>query len=291
MAIIRNTAAMRYKGKVGNTTFYTQGGRQLARVSQNSSNYGDTARRSELQQSRRVKWSNLVRFYTICSKYLKGSFQTKLRTQTDYNKFMSKNLVSARIALTKSQAEQGCCVLDTFLISEGDLTPIELTLAETRITTSIKARGDEGEQITTVGALFERIKDINPEIKLGSQLSLFSCGQYFAPGNLPFVDVVAYELTFDDKDGDTIASHFGNIECYIHDGYVTFSPLSPDGYYAMVHSTSASGQLRVSTARLIAGDSEPAENYSSAEQVERAAASYGVDPSVFFDSGSSPIFV
>ena len=56
MAVTRNNLSMKMNGKVGAYSFYTStGGRQVARIANNSSNYGETAKRTVAMQTRRSR--------------------------------------------------------------------------------------------------------------------------------------------------------------------------------------------------------------------------------------------
>lgn len=289
MAVIRNTAAMRLRGKVGNTTYYTQGRRQIARVSENSSNYGEDARRSPAQQARRVKWANLVQFYRHAASVLEGSFETKTAAQSNYNKFMAKNLSSARINLTKEQAERGCCVMDTFIISEGSLPQVTLTLGENIIVSSIPIVATSQGKLSTVANLYSAIKGAWPQLEEGTQITLVITGSDGEDVNFPHIEFMARELTLSGNDTSTIESHFGLIELHANNGHLEFHGLSPDGYYGVILSNSVGGSLRTSTCVLTPGDTSLAQLYASREKELLAIASYGVDTERYLDSGSAPI--
>lgn len=290
MAVIRNTAAMRLRGKVGNTTYYTQGRRQLARVSENSSNYGEEARRSPAQQARRVKWSNLVQFFRLAAPYLKGAFETKLPSQSDYNVFMAKNLPNARINLTKEQALQGCCVLDTFMISEGSLRQVNLQVTSSAVITDLPASAESTAAITTIKALFNAIKAAWPALEENTQLTIFSTIDASGVLESPKVEVRPREVTLRSDDNDTIAHYLDSVTCHVNNGVLEFHGLNEDGYYAVILSNSNDGHLRTSTAVLQPGDTSLAIEYRKPEREAVAIQSYGVDQERFLDSGSPAIY-
>lgn len=286
MAVIRNTAAMRLRGKVGNTTYYTQGRRQIARVSENSSNYGTEARRSPAQQARRILWANLVNIYKASKFWMKGAFETKASNETDYNKFMSVNLPLARIALTKEQASIGCAVLDEYYISQGSLHPVTITRSGNIIRTDIVSYYLTSETPNkNLGTFSSYLISANPWLKEGSQLSFIGYTQDFHVSGSPKVYVQAAELTLDTSSTTLLADlplfeHLTN-----EGGFLEWKDTDPDAYYAVVHSNSVNGTLEVSSQRLLAGDTEPAEQYSSATQQRQAMQSYGVDEAYFLESG------
>lgn len=286
MAIIRNTAAMRLKGSVGNTTYYTQGARQIARVSQNSSNYGISARRSPAQQRRRVVWANLVNFYKTSQNWMHGAFETKARNETDYNKFMSLNLPIARVALTKDQAAIGCCVYDSYMVSQGSLYSIAITRSGNVATTNIACNylpDDLTNQ--TLGGLSAHLFGTNPWLETGAQLSFIS--YWYEQDNMgnPHLRLGRTEVCLD-VNSDVLLKdiplfeHIKNIE-----GRLCWVDLDPDNYLTVIHSNSSSGTIKVSTQSLVPGDEEMPASYATEAKVRAAMESYGVDPSYFLESG------
>lgn len=285
MAIIRNTAAMRLKGSVGNTTYYTQGGRQLARVSQNSTNYGESARRSPAQQTRRVKWSNLVSFYKISENWIHGAFESKSVTQSDYNKFMSVNLPAARIALNKDEASVNACVLDEFIVSMGSLKSFDITRTTGLVHTGLTMRG-HFEANMPVSDFSKWLIFYNPYLSYGMQISLVVYEQIKDSFLFPKVLMGRYELTLDkddarqlDKVWDGFAFSLGT------DGSLDITGVDDENYVTVILSDSTSGSLKVSTQRLVKGDDAMATQYSTNARVKDAIDSYGVDQARFLDSG------
>ena len=116
-----------YTGGAGGYSFYVRKDEQIVRQRKNNSNYGETASRSLAQQVRRVKWANLVNVFKACKEWIPKAYESKQGKRTDYNEFMSVNIGSARVCLTKDQAANGCAVVDAFQISKGSLPPITLT--------------------------------------------------------------------------------------------------------------------------------------------------------------------
>lgn len=289
MALVRNNLSLRMKGRAGSFSFYSSKGRQVARVAQNSSNYGESARRSEAQQVRRVKWSNLVNFYKLTMGSLHGAFETKRTNETDYNAFMRKNLGMASVALTKEQASLGCCAPQEFQLSEGSLySPnvyLDMDGEDMAWFFGIKMTSGKAWDTETVADFTEDLLAKNSWAKVGMQISVISVscdGNVESPRSL----VERHELTLSDHDPRKVAAVFGQ------DGWATSSNgnlinsnLSADAYIALIISDSTTGQLKVSTSKLNGGDSEPERVLSDEEHVRAAMESYGVDPARFLDSG------
>lgn len=285
MAVIRNTAAMRLRGKVGNTTYYTQGRRQIARVSENSSNYGEDARRSPAQQRRRVMWANLVNFYKISANWMHGAFETKKANESDYNRFMSLNLPNARVALPRDLAIQGCCVADAFVISQGTLQSVELVRSENTAQLSILSNFSAAQIANASIANFSKqLLQLNPWMLEGMQLSFI---QYSSNGSAskPMAQLGREEITLSTTDSTQMSTLSISEHLDTSATRLIWKDLDPDAYIAVIVSDSTHGPLRVSTQSLIPGDENWPAGYATEDAINAAIATYGVDPERFLDSG------
>lgn len=291
MAVIRNTASMMHTGSVGNTTYYVQGGRQIARVAMNATNYGDSARRSEAQQGNRVKWANLVNFYKVSRLWMKDAFETRKRTQSDYNKFMSLNMNNARIYFTKDQASAGGCIADEFKISEGSLNPITIAKVSNQWATSIHLGSLTIGAETTVGQFTEAVLANNNFIFDGYQISFVSYQQDTDSAGIPRLICTPYEVTLDKTSSAILRDFLPNFCSAVVDGRLATSTDISTGAFAYVLSQSLEGRTRVSTQSLIVTENSFIDAYSSNTQLELAIKSYGVDGDVFLMSGSRPVRV
>lgn len=289
MAEVRNNLSMKLKGRAGAYTFYSSKGRQIARVAQNSSNYGDSARRSLSQQTRRVKWANLVNFYKKSKVALRGAFTTKRANETDYNAFMRKNLPQARVALTKDEAAQGIFIPDSFQISEGEfqtITEAWTKKASADVFASKLLVDTEEEPMGLTVALISRfLVNLNSQLREGMQVTFFNA---FAGdvSQSPDCYVQFQELTIDLNDRRSI-SNVWKVGTLTFDtqGRLAVSGLSEDSWCCWILSDSTSGKLLVSTEFLLPGDESAVEEHSSEAAVLAAAESYGLDPEVFLASG------
>lgn len=280
---------MKLKGRAGAYTFYSSKGRQIARVSQNSTNYGESARRSLAQQTRRVKWSNLVNFWKLSSGVLSGSFETKRANETDYNAFMRKNLASATVALTKDMAARGCCVPTAFLISEGSIPQPTVTWGTgsdaTTVKTSLVATVSEVGELDTVADLTEALLSQDNGLKEGFQISLILVGVADS-ANGPTGDFFTAEVTLDRNDTRNLAVIFKGITVAVDSTYhLVFQDCDGSIGAAVILSDSTSGKLRVSSASIVMTEETVVTKYSSDTAVAAAIESYGLDPERFLDSG------
>lgn len=295
MAVIRNTASALANGRIGNTTYYVANGQQIARQAQNNSNYGESASRSESQQSRRVRWSNLVNGYKAMKSWMPKAFETKSRTQSDYNKFMQLNINSSTVALTKDMAVNGCCVWESWQVSQGSLTPIRLlpetlnigVLSDIAISAAITSS-------TTIAGLSQDIIDNNPTFKDGDNIAVIFFINSLDDRGYPYASSVYQEFTLD----TTNTALFSTLEV---SSYITSSITTGfgSGYHlatlqpspnpsvevgvAWIHTRKVNGNLQVSSQNIYIQTSIYIDQFSSDSAVQAAIESYGVDVEVPLD--------
>lgn len=287
MALIHSTASGTMEGKVGNTTYYTESGRQLARTAYNSSNYGKSARRSYNQQKWRVRWANLVNFYRNSQGWMYYAFESKKKGQTDYNKFMSLNVNASALYLTKNEAACGGCIASNYLVSEGTMFPITMTLSGDHFITNIATTLEGNFNSTTIAALTADLIACNTWLEEGCQISFISYQQYLDENSVPRVICTPYELTLDLNDNSIVSDYLPEF-CFQGDGeyIITGTNVSP-GAHCFVLSQTKNGKTYVSTQRLVAYQNEAIINeYGSESQLNKAIESYGVDDEYFLESGS-----
>lgn len=277
------------KGRAGAYSFYSSKGRQVVRVSQNSSNYGESARRSIAQQRRRVMWANLVNFYKGSASWIRGAFETKKSNETDYNAFMRKNLPMARIPLTKDEAAVGSCVVDGYMISEGTLDSKFSSWDGSTFTTKIKI----SKAFSATDLVSDLSSDIfanNPDMHEGMQLSFIEFRQSVT-GGYPKMAVYKFEITLSASDTRPIGSFIPNVVIARKtDGSMQVEPVFKNGSAAaMIVSESTNGRIRVSTENVHIVSETTIRQYTNQEQLDEAMDSYGVDPAYFLESGSDQV--
>lgn len=289
MGKIRNTASGILKGKVGNTTYYYRQGEQIARQALNNSNYGESARRSENQQDRRVKWGNLVNLYKVMSSWMPKAFETKKRNQTDYNMFMSLNVPSTTISLTKDEANKGCAVVDAYIIAQGSLPPVLSTGGSgeenffTDIYTAVTISGT-----TTVGELSADIIAKNPGFLEGDNIAFIIFSNWADGTAYPYAATEYYELTLDSSSTALFNTNplsqilSKSTQSYIGVGAEVYATARNVGW-ACIHTRQTTAGLKVSSQNIVLLKPVLVDNYSTAAQQQLAVNSYGVDSDVPLD--------
>ena len=280
MAIIRNSANRIMRGRVGETTYYVSKGQQVARQAQNDSNYGETARRTDAQQSRRVLWSNLVQFYKISSRWMQKAFETKRLGQTDYNKFVQVNIGASRIALTKSESVAGACVVDRYVVSQGSLPSVSVVASGAQWYTNLLIGNLNIGAATTIGELTDALVANNANVRAGMQISFVSYMQSIDSIGTPRVSCRCYECTLVTGSALLVRDYLPEFCSTSVNGALGTSSSIAAGGFAYILSELVNGQLKVSTQQLIISDNTFIEQYSSAQQVEQAIQSYGINTEV-----------
>lgn len=280
MAVVRNAANTKLRGRVGQTTYYVSGQQQIARQALNNSNYGETARRSEAQQNRRVLWANLVNFYKISASWMPKSFETKKANQSDYNKFMQVNVSTARVALTKDEAAAGACVVDGYLVSQGSLPSIEIIALTNQWRTNLALGALTIGDTTTNAELTAALEANNANVRAGMQLSYVSYQQSVDPLGTPRAICRCYEITLSRTDTSLVRDHLPEFCSQTVDGNLGTGTDVSVGGFAYILSELQGGALRVSTQQLVVNNSVLINRYTSALQVANAVSSYGVDREV-----------
>ena len=287
MSIVNNMWLRGSKKRLGGSVLYQAMGqtrqRELASEVRNP--------RTQSQMAQRVKWANLVNFYRANKSWMKFAYETKQTNQSDYNKFMSLNVANSRIYLPKSIANQGGCVVDAYLMTQGSLASIEILPAQNNWQTNVYAPGLlEGVTTYTIGEVSRAILGANPAIHEGDQLSFIRFTQQTnSVTGVPYVVVRKYEVIINSND---LRLFFD----FMPDGIVDFGGAVGSeamvikntgnaGGFLMCLSRTVGGKTFVSTQSIIvANNSALIEAYSSEAALQAAIDSYGESEEPFLTS-------
>lgn len=278
---------MKLTGRVGAYSYYTTtGGRQIARVAQNSSNYGETATRTEAQQNRRSKWGNLVNFYKLNKTFFRRAFESKNPNQSDYNKFMSVNLPTARVALTKNDYSLGGCVLDGWRVSEGSLRGITDSYKAGQLKSVIECSFSGALTSKTVGELSTDLLAHNSFLMEGDQITYVYWRQFVTVDRVPRFYSEYFEITLDKSSTIPMSSLPNSDLVGAEDGHL-FGEMDYEGALAaFVLTRQSQGSLQVSTETAILNSDIYLRQWTGEEAEKKAIASYGVDDTAMLEPGS-----
>lgn len=285
MALIKQNVMGAFQGKVGTLTTYNAAAGNIARIRTNATNRGEGASRTDRQQTNRVRWANMVNFYKASKKWMPKAFENKKKGLSDYNRFMSVNFNFSSVALTKSEAAAGACVVEAYLISQGSLAPVQVQNHGDHWDTNIHLGDLTIGETTTVAQLSSAMIANNNFLREGMQLSCISYQQQVDDLGTPRVICTAYEMIIDTKATDKKAFDFLPSFCLASENGVlrTSNNISVGGF-AYVLSETVSGRTMVSTQNLIVNNAALIAQYTSAEQYDKAIASYGTTGEVFLDA-------
>lgn len=287
MAVLQNMWLRGAKKKLGGTVLYTQGGRTLQReLAPEVKNPKTPA-----QMGQRVKWANLVAFYRANASWMPKAFENKKATQSDYNKFMSLNAANSRIYLTKEQARQGACVVDSYRVSDGTLQPVDIFPTAQDWVTNLYLTGlSKLDASTSVADFSKALIASNAGLRTGDQLSFIRITQLFNnTTSIPYIQVRAYELLINEQ-GPGFVKDFWPVELLAL-GEVQKTPAlmvknnSKQGGFALIVSRTQGGRVLVSPSQITQVNMTDVINqYSSSAALQAAIDSYGQGDEVFLDS-------
>ena len=292
MAVLQHMWLRGAKKKLGGTVLYSQGGRTLQRELATEVKNPKTP----AQMGQRVKWSNLVAFYRANAGWMPKAFENKKATQSDYNKFMSLNAANSRIYLTKEQARQGACVVDSYRVTDGTLQPVDIFPAAKNWLTNLYLKNLETlDDSTTIADFSTALLASNAGLRSGDQLSFIRATQLFNnTTDIPYVQVRAYELLINEQ-GPGLLKDFWPIEL-IGLGEEQETPAlmvknnNNQGGFAIVVSRTQGGRVLVSPSQITQVNMAAVINqYSSNTALQAAIDSYGKGEEVFLDSKGAEV--
>lgn len=288
MAITRNNLSMKMNGRVGAFSYYTtSGGRQIARIANNGSNFGESAKRTVAMQKRRTRWGNVVSFFSANKDLMARAFERKSANLSDYNRFMQLNIPIASVALTKDAFLKGWCVLQEYTISDGSLPEIKASLLEEEGFVFDLLCTLDGEFVDyTIGQISVNLMDNNPQILDGDQITFVNWSNSGVNGGGIRLYRHLCEMTID-RNSPMQFSNLRYSQIVASTGSkVIIQGSGPVYGQAIIHSRSVGGNLLVSPAKIVLSDTTFIEQFSNADAVKQAIASYGVDAEKLLEPGS-----
>lgn len=291
MAKVKSSGLRNYVGRLGGSVYYMLKGQNIAREKAPEVSNPRTA----TQMRQRMQWANLVAMYKCLQPYLgKKAFQNKPANWSDYNAFMSANLGSTPVYMTKEMVKHGDAILAPYKVTEGSLPSINVvhTVSSDTFDTNILL-GEAVDLTTTIGKLSELIIDNNTGWQNGDQLGIIIVqnGRMYRPY------LQAFEIILDRSDARAIGDVIVTSDVFITtdeanhlavDGTVLVNPTQGLAFAcAVIHSRTISGKTSVSTQSLVLNQSGMTE-YNEAtteESFNNARESYGIPTEVWLDAG------
>ena len=274
-------------GKVGAYSMYVRDGEQIVRQRQNASNYGEEASRTLSQQTRRVKWSNLVSLFKFMSDWQPRAYENLNKGQTDYNKFMSLNINSATVALTKQQSADGAAIVAPVIVSQGSLvSPGALSEGGLGISLDMNWGTSGPAAFTTIGELTEALLQYNAGWQDGDNLAAIYFLNWLDIQGTPRCSTVYAELTLDKTNTSALSTNnLASRMTFPSGGQgIDIAPNAADQNdvvgWAVIHTRRDSGALKVSTERIVMVNEDILSTFVTQAQLDAAIASYGLSTEV-----------
>lgn len=287
MAIVKTGDMYGQIGRLGQNVYYTAysetRSRKLAASVSNP--------RTQAQMLQRVRWANLVNFYRVNKEWMKYAFETKKKNQSEYNKFMSLNVSSSPIYLTKQEAGGGACVVYPYLITQGSLPSIEQEVRSNEIMTNLYV---SDVTIVDAGASVADFSDDlvinNPALRYGDQLSIIRLYQQVNQNTgTPYIILRKYEVVLSSTNQKTLQEYWPmDIVAASRVGEQNAIKINTSGRVggiSFVLSRTTGGRTFVSTQRLVCvGVDNLITSYSSLSHLQAAIDSYGENQEAFLSS-------
>lgn len=290
MAIVTSMWLKGTKQKLGGSVLYQAMGQTRQReLAANVSNP-----RTNSQMEQRTRWANLVNFYRVNSGWMRFAYETKKTNQSEYNKFMSLNVPSARIYLPKSIASQGGCVVDAYQMTQGSLASIEVLKSGAAWQTNLYlVSATDLDENSTIGEVTAQLLPANPALREGDQLSFLRFTQMTnSSTGVPFVVVRKYEVIL--KANDTRRFFDFMPADYITFGGTAQAPCievtdsGNAGGFLLVLSRTIGGKTYVSSQSIVvANNGALIGAYSSSTAKQNAIDSYGESAEPFLTSSTA----
>lgn len=279
---------MKMKGRVGSYSFYTTtGGRQVARIANNGSNYGESAKRTVAMQTRRTKWGNLVTFYRLNRDLMARAFESKDANISDYNRFMQLNIPVARVSLTKDAFMRGVCILQEYVVSDGSLPGFTPVVEEGgQITWDLKSSLDGEFADFTIGQVSDDLLKNNPILQKGDQLTFVSWTNAGNVDSLPRLYRHLCEVTLDPASSISFGTLTSANIVGAASGSVQILGQGLVHGQVIILSRVVDGKLLVSRSTIALSNDTFVQQFSAPDEVKKAIDSYGVDAEKLLEPGS-----
>ena len=227
------------------------------------------------QMKQRVRIANITNLWNAFTGKDRPSFENKPRTWSDNNAFVSANLSTSPVFLTKQEAQQACCVVAAYQVTRGSLPSILVGIGNDHKASSDIAVGSLAiGSSTELGQFSRAVVENNRSFRYGDQISVFVAEQMVnsVTGN-PYVEMACHEVTLKKTSDELLEDIVGANVFGVQDGMLTLAN-AVIGAVAFVHSRKTSKGTAVSTQRFVV-DNPTLSQYTTDEALTNAILSYG----------------
>lgn len=278
-------------GRVGSKSYAIVAGRQIVRQLPTSV----TQTRTEALMTQRSKWPNVIANYRALKGLLRLCFEYKAKGVSDYNRFVSVNLMGPNVYIDKSTSNLKGGVAAPYMISQGTLEPIVVTGSGAEAVTNIELGSLTISTTTKVKDFAKAVVENNAAWQYGDQISFIMVVQDTdVTNNIPVLRAYGYRVNLSETD-ETKLQEIGGIYGFAtKSGKLAVGSNIVTGAFAWIHSRkSTGGKTLVSSQRLI--DNNPIlPDYCDDAAKLTSMRSYGFGSSIFIQpdgtsSGSSVV--
>ena len=273
MAVLSGGLLGSSRKKVGSIVTYRLKGQDVAR----SKAASISNPRTRAQMVQRVRLANLVSFYRLNQPWMDGlAFSARPQRWSDYNAFVSANFAGNRVALTKTEAANGTCIVAPYRVSEGNLSTISVNrVSDGQFATNLYV-GDVNPATATVAEVTSALLANNNGMYEGMQLSLIVNYQQQVGGVYRAI-VRYYEVILSLTDTRTFASLMSDTHIAAVNQSIGFTAGDNDPVmgFAFILSVDEGGKTRTSTQYLTLTDDSIYNTYTTEPALTAAIQSYG----------------
>lgn len=288
MAKVKSMNNRNLIGTLGGAVYYMRAGENVAREKAAFV----TNPRSTSQMNQRVRLANLVNFYRANRSWMfRGAFENKPAKLSDYNAFVSRNIQTSNIALTKAEANAGAVIADTYQVTDGSLPMANVTASGVGVL--LQTPGHIQEDGAGAQEFVESILSSYPGVSEGDQLSVIVLNNKRDANGIPRLRVRAYEMILDSSASAPAEELYtgpdDDLIIASANGGFSFQVGTDSGAaigFAIIFSRTTSSGIKVSPSSVVLNDTTFKTGYSSEEQFQKAINSYGESVANFLDSGS-----
>lgn len=242
--------------------------------------------RTKAQMITRVQWANLVNFYRLSRDWMPMAFENKKANQSDYNKFMSLNIGSNSVYLTKELAALGAVVVSPYVVTFGSLRPIAQRVEGNVGISDLCTGALVVTASTTIADLSRALIENTPSLRNGDQISFISYLESYQNA-VPTSTCRAFEMPVDTtRENELISDYLPDFLCHSQEDngkQVLVNTNVPAGAFTWILSRTINGKTYVSTQSLVV-KSVIHPIFTSTKAFTAAINSYGESDTKFLDS-------
>lgn len=275
MAIVRSLAIGRATGSMGGITYRTIGGETISSQKRGKS----SVKPSYAQSINIVSWANAVNFWQAFEGNDRPSFENRRPRVSDFNEFIAASR-NTPVYLTRTQSQQGGCVVAPYRVTRGSLPSIEVVTSGNNgeVGTDISLGNLTVGESTTIKQISDAIINNNDGFINGDAIVCFVARQSTnTVTGVPYTVINEFKLTLDQTDNDTLVSEFDpNLEVFTRmaDSDKLGMSQAVNGGVVYIHTRLTTEGTKVSTQTFVVNNTLLV-SYTTEAARNSAIASYG----------------